>query len=84
MLLTIQLKLCLIITALVYRIPGDLTYLNAPSHTDRSKKIPERYKTIILSLRHLFYLDLDGLDALTDMVQVWEMEKRFVVKYLIS
>lgn len=64
---------------LVYRIPGDLTYLNAPSHTDRSKKIPERYKTVILSLRHLFYLDLDGLDALTDMVSVWEMEKRRVI-----
>eukprot|EP01102_Stenamoeba_stenopodia_P010569 TRINITY_DN3204_c0_g2_i2.p1 TRINITY_DN3204_c0_g2~~TRINITY_DN3204_c0_g2_i2.p1 ORF type:complete len:642 (-),score=144.96 TRINITY_DN3204_c0_g2_i2:212-2137(-) len=64
---------------LVYRIPGDLTYLNAPSHIDRSKKIPDRYKTVILSLRHLFYLDLDGLDALSDMVSIWEMEKRRVI-----
>jgi MFS superfamily sulfate permease-like transporter len=57
---------------LIYRIPGDLTYLNAPAHIERAKKLPTKYTTIILSLRYLFYLDLDGLGAIGDMVRTWE------------
>lgn len=57
---------------LVIRIPGELTYLNAPSHLERAKRLHSKYRTVVLALRYLFYVDIDGLDALGDMVKELE------------
>jgi len=64
---------------LVYRIPGELTYLNAPSHLERARRIAGQYNTVILALRYLFYLDIDGLDALGDMVKDFESHDKRVL-----
>ncbi len=51
----------------VYRFAGELTYFNGASHEDSIKKIPA--DTLIFSLRNLFYIDLDGLDVLREIVK---------------
>ena len=53
---------------LVYTIAGQLTYVNASSHFDRIKRIAHKYKVIIFSMRHLYYVDLDGVDLLGQMI----------------
>jgi len=57
---------------LVYRIPGHLTYLNSPGHLEKAKKVTEPYHTIILSLKYLYFIDIDGLSALGQMLHDWE------------
>jgi MFS superfamily sulfate permease-like transporter len=51
---------------IVYRFAGELTYFNAKSHEDAFRKI--QADTLILSLRNLFYIDLDGLDILHEII----------------
>ncbi len=50
----------------VYRFAGEFTYFNALSHEDAIKKITA--DTIILSLRNLFYIDLDGVEMLREII----------------
>lgn len=51
----------------VYRFAGELTYFNAESHERSIKRI--KCATLILSLRNLFYLDVDGLHALQAIIE---------------
>ena len=37
-----------------------------------AKRISNKYRTVVLALRYLFYVDMDGLDALGDMVKEFE------------
>lgn len=55
----------------VYRLAGELTYFNGRAHEERVKKINACH-TIILNLRNLFYIDLDGVDTLQEMVNECE------------
>jgi len=65
-------------SALVYHIPGNLTYLNALSHLERVKKVSVDYSLIIISMRYLFHMDMDGLDAITDIVKELESKEKYV------
>lgn len=63
---------------IVYRVTGQLTYVNSIAHVKRIKKLAkdhEGLKHVILSLRHLWYADLDGVDALQDMISALESKK---------
>ncbi len=51
----------------VYRFAGELTYFNAESHERSIKRI--KCETLILSLRNLFYLDVDGLHVLHVIIE---------------
>lgn len=51
----------------VYRFAGELTYFNASSHEETIKRL--KCTTLILSLRNLFYLDVDGLEALHAIIR---------------
>lgn len=59
---------------LVYRITGQLTYVNSIAHIHRIKKFAKTkgLKHVIISLRYLWYADLDGVDSLEEMVEVLE------------
>lgn len=59
---------------LVYRFAGILTYVNSLSHIENVERIKGPH-TVILSFRHLFYIDLDGLDALEEIVEILEEKK---------
>lgn len=57
---------------LIYLIPSQLNFLNAGTHIDRIKKIVPKYKIVIFALRFLFHIDLDGIDALEEMISIAE------------
>lgn len=50
----------------VYRFAGELNYFNSLSHAESIAQL--KPKTIILSLRNLFDIDLDGIHALKEMI----------------
>jgi MFS superfamily sulfate permease-like transporter len=55
---------------LVYRITGQLTFVNGIAHVQRMGYIADStIKNVVISLRYLYYVDLDGIDALQDMVE---------------
>ncbi len=62
---------------IVYRFAGELTYFNGKSHEDALKKI--KAGTIVLSLRNLFYIDIDGLDMLKEIIEHLEAVGRKII-----
>ena len=56
----------------VYRFAGQLNYVNAQSHANTLATINDDVHTVILSLRNLFYVDMDGMDALGEMIETLE------------
>lgn len=61
---------------IVYRLAGELTYFNAKSHEDAIHHA--KADTLIVSLRNLFYLDLDGAEILEEIVAHEEKSGRAV------
>lgn len=53
---------------LVYRFAGQMTYVNAQSHIQMLRQITHA-KTLILSFRNLFYIDVDGMDSLEEIIE---------------
>jgi len=53
----------------VYKISGTLTYINMPAHLEAVEKIKHN-KYVILSLRHSFYADVDGIDYLGEIIEL--------------
>jgi MFS superfamily sulfate permease-like transporter len=52
--------------AAVYRISGQLTYINGFAHKRRLLMF-RSCDCIVISLRYLYYIDIDGLDALHEV-----------------
>ncbi len=52
---------------IVYKISGTLTYINMPAHLEVAKKIKGN-NYVIISLRHSFYADTDGIDYLGEII----------------
>lgn len=61
----------------VYRFAGELTYFNGRAHEEAIKKM--KADALVFSLRNLFYLDLDGMDALQEIVEHVEASGKRVV-----
>ncbi len=61
----------------VYRFTGELIYLNAQAHLKAVERINGDTSAVILSLRRLYYLDTDGIEALAEMVE--SLERRDMV-----
>ncbi len=55
---------------LVYSIKGQLAYINAQSHIARFEKDLNGYENIILRLRELYFIDIDGIDALSEIIDL--------------
>eukprot|EP01088_Endostelium_zonatum_P013479 TRINITY_DN2807_c0_g1_i1.p1 TRINITY_DN2807_c0_g1~~TRINITY_DN2807_c0_g1_i1.p1 ORF type:complete len:723 (+),score=176.57 TRINITY_DN2807_c0_g1_i1:77-2170(+) len=53
--------------AMVYRMSGQLTYINGFAHRSRLSFIEEQ--NIIISLRYLYYLDPDGVEVLGEIFE---------------
>lgn len=53
---------------LVYRFAGQMTYVNAQSHIQMIREIHDT-KTLVLSFRNLFYVDVDGMDAIEEIIE---------------
>lgn len=67
---------------LVYRFAGQMTYVNAQSHLTALRQVNGATKTVVLNFRGLFYIDVDGLDALTEIIE--ELEGRGLLVVLTS
>lgn len=67
---------------LVYRFAGQLTYINAQGHLQALAQINDGTKAVVLSFRNLFYVDIDGVDAIAEMVELLEQNGKTV--YLSS
>jgi len=57
---------------LVYRFAGQLTYVNAQSHINNISLINGETKIVILSFRNLFFMDVDGMGSIQEMVSILE------------
>lgn len=62
----------------IYRITGTLTYINMPAHID-SIKLIKGNKHVIISLRHAFYADSDGIDYLGELITILKRHNDDVV-----
>ena len=58
------------VDVIVYSIEGIMAYVDAPKHRENFEKMENMasLKTVIIRMRDLFYLDLDGLDLLEEAV----------------
>jgi len=59
---------------LIYRFQGQTTFINSLAHVQRIKKLIRKggVKYLILSLRSLWYADVDGLDGLGEAIRFAE------------
>jgi len=65
----------------VYSIEGIMVYLDAPAHIENLQKIAAMPKvhTVILRLRDLFYVDLDGMEMLEEAILTLQAEGKDVI-----
>jgi MFS superfamily sulfate permease-like transporter len=70
-------------TTLVYAVKGSLAYINAQSHIARLEETLAVYKDVVLDMRNVYFIDLDGVEAFGDMVHVLESKGKrvFVVGF---
>ncbi len=54
--------------SIVYRFAGELTYINSKSHIERLRNITTD-KALVLNFRNLFYIDVDGIEALDEIFE---------------
>jgi len=57
---------------LLFHVDGSLTFLNGQSYISRAIGIHNKCQYVIISLRHLGYIDMDGVAALTEIVHILE------------
>jgi len=53
---------------IVYRFAGQMNYINSQSHLENLSKINGAH-TVVLNFRNLFYIDIDGLDSLKEIIE---------------
>jgi len=58
--------------ALVYRMAGQMTYINGFSHRNRLSFVEE--ENVVISLRYVYYLDPDGVEILGEIFE--DLERR--------
>lgn len=55
---------------LLYSIEGKLAYINSRAHISRFEQSLSKYKIIILRLRSVYFIDLDGVEALDEIISI--------------
>jgi MFS superfamily sulfate permease-like transporter len=58
---------------------GQLAYINAESHLARFEQDLNGYKHVLLRLRELSFVDLDGVDAFDEIVELIERQGKVVM-----
>jgi SulP family sulfate permease len=64
--------------AIVYRFAGTMTYITSQTHLQRIQYIPSD-KPVVLNFRHLYYIDVDGFEALDEIVELLEQRHQKIV-----
>lgn len=55
---------------LLYSIKGKLCYINSRAHIARFETNLKKYKHIILRLREVYFMDMDGVEALDEIISL--------------
>jgi MFS superfamily sulfate permease-like transporter len=63
---------------LVYSIKGLFAYVNAAAHVARFEEELHDFRAVVLRLRELSYIDLDGVDALAEIVDLLQAQGKTV------
>lgn len=64
---------------LIYSIKGKLIYINSIAHINRFEHDFDTYTVIILRLRDIYFIDLDGIDALDEIIDIIQTKKQKVL-----
>lgn len=64
---------------IVYSIKGQLAYINAQAHIARFEKDLNGYRQVVIRLRELYFIDLDGVDALEEIVGLIQKQGKGVL-----
>ena len=57
---------------IIYSIKGKLCYINSRAHINRFEGNLSKYKTVVLRLKEVFFMDIDGVEALDEIVGLLE------------
>lgn len=63
---------------IVYRFAGQMNYINSQSHLENLNKI-NGVHTVILNFRNLFYIDVDGIDSLKEIIETMRIKSKKVI-----
>lgn len=64
---------------LLYSIKGVLVYINSRAHVTRFESNLIKYKTVIIRLREVHFMDLDGVEALDEIISLIKNKGQQVV-----
>ncbi len=64
---------------LIYAIKGKLIYINSVAHINRFESNFNEYSIIVLRLRDMYFIDLDGIDAFDEIVDIIQAKKQTVL-----
>ncbi len=64
---------------IIYSIKGQLAYINGQSHITRFEQSLGAYKNVILRLRELSFVDLDGVDAFDEIITLIKAQGKNVL-----
>lgn len=54
---------------LIYTFKGKLSYLNSQAHVVRFESDFENYHNVILNMEDVFFIDIDGVDAIDEIIE---------------
>jgi SulP family sulfate permease len=66
-------------TTLIYSFKGQLAYINGQAHIARFETGFKQYTHFILNLAVVYFIDIDGVDALTEIVEYLHTNHKKVV-----
>lgn len=64
---------------LLYSFKGRVTYINAKAHLSRFEENMTKYKIVILRFREVYYLDLDGIEAIDEIIGICKARNQKVI-----
>lgn len=69
---------------LIYTFKGKLSYLNIQAHVARFETDFDRYNSIILNMEEVFFIDIDGIDAIDEIIDILHKKNKQVVMTAIN
>jgi SulP family sulfate permease len=63
----------------IYSIKGKLCFINSRAHVNRFETNMDKYSTVILRLREVFFMDIDGIEALDEIIGIMEARGQKVI-----
>lgn len=64
---------------LLYSFKGKITYINAKAHLSRFEVNLTKYKVIILRFREVYFLDMDGIETIDEIIGICKARNQKVI-----